>query len=159
MRDIVCADAQSSASFPRPPDEAPHVVTQEARNALVEVMTIAACIDGMLEEGEARALAMQILATPGFEHIDGEMLGKTVEAVALQVAAEGIPARLRAIAKAIGDDPRTREEAFALATLFVLFDGEVGDDEQEFIEVLQKELHISDDQASHITSLLAEENA
>jgi uncharacterized membrane protein YebE (DUF533 family) len=144
---------------PPPPDEAPHVVTQEARNALVEVMTIAACIDGMLEEGEARALAMQILATPGFEHIDGEMLGKTVEAVALQVAAEGIPARLRAIAKAIGDDPRTREEAFALATLFVLFDGEVGDDEQEFIEVLQKELHISDDQASHITSLLAEENA
>ena len=142
---------------PPPPERAKP--SAQAQQALVEVATIAACIDGELESGEARALATQILATPGFEKYDGEQLGRTVEAIALQVAAEGIPARVRAIAKAIGNDPQTREEAFALATLFVLFDGEVGDEEQELLELLQKELHISDARASHITSLLADDGA
>ena len=128
----------------------------EAQDALVETMTLAACVDGMLEAGEARALAMQILATPGFEHFDNKALGDTVEAIAVKVANEGLSARVRAIAHAIGDDPHTREEAFALATLFVLFDGEVGDEEQEFLELLQKGLHISDARASHISSILAE---
>lgn len=148
---------QYKSIVPPPPGRTPP--TQEARDALVEIATIAACIDGELEKGEARALATQILATPGFEKLDGEQLGRTVEAVALRVATEGIPARVRAIAKAIGDDPETREEAFALATLFVLFDGEVGDEEQELLELLQKALHISDDRASHITSLLSDEGA
>ncbi len=130
--------------------------SRDAQDALVETMTLAACVDGMLEAGEARALAMQILATPGFEHFDNKDLGQTVEAIALKVAGEGLPARVRAIAHAIGDDAHTREEAFALATLFVLFDGEVGDEEQEFLEMLQKELHISDDRASHLSSILAE---
>ncbi|MEZ4409437.1 MAG: hypothetical protein R3A52_23650 [Polyangiales bacterium] len=103
-------------------------LSSDAQEALVEVMTIAACVDGMLEEGEGRALAMQILATPGFEGLDNHALARTVEAIALRVATEGIPARLHAIAQAIGDDLHTREEAFALATLFVLFDGEVGDE-------------------------------
>ena len=129
---------------------------QEAQDALVETMTLAACVDGMLEQGEARALAMQILATPGFEQFDNRDLGKTVEAIAVKVANEGLPARVRHIAHAIGDDVHTREEAFALATLFVLFDGEVGDEEQEFLELLQKELHISDARASHISSILAD---
>lgn len=133
-------------------------LSSDAQEALVEVMTIAACVDGMLEEGEGRALAMQILATPGFEGLDNHALARTVEAIALRVATEGIPARLHAIAQAIGDDLHTREEAFALATLFVLFDGEVGDEEQELLEALQRELHISDERASHITSLLAESN-
>jgi tellurite resistance protein len=129
---------------------------REAQEALVEVMTIAACVDGMLEEGEADALKLQILATPGFENMDTRELSKTVEAVAVRVANEGLAGRVRAIAEAIGDDTHTREEAFALATLFVLFDGEVGDEEQEFLEVLQRELRISDDRASHITSVLAD---
>ena len=94
--------------------------------------------------------------TPGFEHLDNDELGRTVESIALQVAAEGIPARIRAIARAIGDDPETREEAFALATLFVLFDDEVHDDEQELLETLQRALHISDARAAHINSLIAE---
>lgn len=133
--------------------------SKEALEALVEVATIAACIDGELEKGEARALATQILATPGFENLDGEALGRTVELVALRVAAEGLTARVRSIGKAIGPDTATREEAFALATLFVLFDGEVVDEEQELLELLQKELHISDARASHITSLLADDGA
>ncbi len=130
--------------------------SQAAQDALVETMTLAACVDGMLEPGEARALAMQILATPGFEHFDNHDLGKTVETIAVKVANEGLTARVKAISHAIGDDPHTREEAFALATLFVLFDGEVGDEEQELLELLQRELHISDARASHISSVLAE---
>jgi len=63
---------------------------------------------------------------------------------------------VRSIAKAIGEDIEAREEAFALATLFVLFDGEVGDEEQEFLELLQAALHLSDERASNISSLLAE---
>ncbi len=132
--------------------------SQAALDALVEVATIAACIDGELASGEARALATQILATPGFEHLDNDELGRMVESIALKVAAEGIPARVRAIAKAIGPDPETREEAFALATLFVLFDDEVVDEEQELLEMLQKELHISDERAAHISSMLAEKS-
>ena len=124
--------------------------------ALLEVMTIAACVDGSLESDESHQLAEQIRATPGFTHLDNQALARTVEGFILRIAAEGIPARVRAIAKAIGDDIEAREEAFALATLFVLFDGEVGDEEQEFLEVLQKGLHLSDERASHISSLLAE---
>ncbi|MFO0605337.1 MAG: hypothetical protein U0324_19310 [Polyangiales bacterium] len=142
-----------------PPPKERKRPSKEALEALVEVATIAACIDGALEGGEGRALATQILATPGFENLDGEALGRTVELVALRVATEGLPARVRSIAKAIGPDTATREEAFALATLFVLFDGEVADEEQELLELLQKELHISDARASHITSLLADDGA
>lgn len=149
---------QQYKSIVPPPPQRPKP-SQAALDALVEVATIAACIDGELASGEARALATQILATPGFENLDGEALGRTVEAIALQVAAEGIPARVKAIAKAIGNDQEMREEAFTLATLFVLFDGEVGDEEQELLELLQKELHISDSRASHITSLLADDGA
>jgi tellurite resistance protein len=147
---------QKYKSIVPPPPERPKP-SRAALDALVEVATIAACIDGELGSGEARALATQILATPGFDKLDGEALGRTVEAIALQVAAEGIPARVKAIARAIGNDIETREEAFALATLFVLFDGEVGDEEQELLELLQRELHISDERAAHINSLLADD--
>lgn len=136
--------------------EAREKPSQEALAALVETMTIAACVDGMLEEGEGRALALQILATPGFDHLDNHSLAQMVEEIVTRVAEEGISARVKAIARAIGSDERTREECFALATLFVLFDGEVGDEEQEFLDELQHALHVSDDRASHITSLLAE---
>jgi len=128
----------------------------EAAEALLEVMTIAACVDGKMAPDESHQLCEQIRATPGFTHLDNHALARTVEGFVLRIAAEGIPARVRTIAKAIGDDIDAREEAFALATLFVLFDGEVGDDEQEFLELLQKALHLSDERASHISSLLAE---
>ena len=128
----------------------------EAAEALLEVMTIAACVDGKMAPDESHQLCEQIRATPGFTHLDNHALARTVEGFVLRIAAEGIPARVRTIAKAIGDDMDAREEAFALATLFVLFDGEVGDDEQEFLELLQKALHLSDERASHISSLLAE---
>jgi hypothetical protein len=77
-------------------------------------------------------------------------------AIVTRIAEDGISERLKYIADAIGNDDRTREECFALATLFVLFDGEVGDEEQEFLSELQRVLHVSDDRASHITSLLAD---
>lgn len=128
----------------------------EAAEALLEVMTIAACVDGKMAPDESHQLCEQIRATPGFTHLDNHALARTVEGFVLRIAAEGIPARVRTIAKAIGDDIDAREEAFALATLFVLFDGEVGDDEQEFLELLQRALHLSDERASHISSLLAE---
>lgn len=137
------------------PERAP--LTPAAQEALVEVMTMAACVDGMLEEGEGRALAMQILATPGFEHLSKDELAAKVEEIVVRIAEEGLTHRVQACAEALGSDPRTREEAFALATLFVLFDGEVGDEEQELLELLQARLHISDEKASHITSLLAEQ--
>lgn len=128
----------------------------EAAEALLEVMTIAACVDGKMAPDESHQLCEQIRATPGFTHLDNRALARTVEGFVLRIAAEGIPARVRTIAKAIGDDIEAREEAFALATLFILFDGEVGDEEQEFLELLQKALHLSDERASHISSLLAE---
>ena len=128
----------------------------EAAEALLEVMTIAACVDGKMAPDESHQLCEQIRATPGFTHLDNHALARTVEGFVLRIAAEGIPARVRTIAKAIGDDMEAREEAFALATLFVLFDGEVGDEEQEFLELLQKALPLSDERASHISSLLAE---
>ena len=99
----------------------------EAAEALLEVMTIAACVDGKMAPAESHQLCEQIRATPGFTHLDNHALARTVEGFVLRIAAEGIPARVRTIAKAIGDDMEAREEAFALATLFVLFDGEVGD--------------------------------
>jgi uncharacterized membrane protein YebE (DUF533 family) len=137
---------------------APAAPTTDAQEALVEVMTIAACVDGMLEEGEARALARQISVTPGFEHLSNEEISTKIEQIVVHIAEEGIPARLKVIGAALGNDPRTREEAFALATLFVLWDDEVGDEEQEFLEILQRELHISDDKAATITALLADAN-
>jgi hypothetical protein len=40
--------------------------------------------------------------------------------------------------------------------MFVHWDGEVGDEEQAYLDLLQRELHISDERASHIDSVLAE---
>ncbi|MEZ4393893.1 MAG: tellurite resistance TerB family protein [Polyangiales bacterium] len=130
--------------------------SSQALAALVETMIIAACIDGMLEPGELDSLALQILATPGFNHLDRHSIGPMIEEIVTRIAEEGIGERVKAIAAAIGSDDRTREECFALATLFVLYDGEVGDEEQEFLEALQSALHLSDERASHISSLLAD---
>jgi tellurite resistance protein len=124
--------------------------------ALVETMVIAACIDGVLVDGEATALRTMILSTPGFEGLDRDGLARKVEAVAQRIAEEGIEARMKAIAEALGDEPSLREEAFLLATAFVQFDGEVGEEEQSFLDELQKILQISDERASHIDAIVAE---
>jgi uncharacterized membrane protein YebE (DUF533 family) len=124
--------------------------------ALVETMVIAACIDGVLVEGEATALRTMILSTPGFEGLDREGLSRTVDSVAQRIASEGIEARVKAIAESLGAEPSLREEAFLLATAFVQFDGEVGEEEQSFLDELQKILGITDERASHINAVVAE---
>lgn len=130
--------------------------TPEQSSALVETMIMAACVDGVLAPGEADALATQILATPGFEGLDNEGLKRTVEEVIERVSKDGIVNRIKTIARVLGDRPALREEAFMLATLFVLYDGEVADEEQSFLNELQKELEITDERASHINALLSE---
>ena len=130
--------------------------SQAQSDALVEIMVIAACVDGILAPGEAEALATQILATPGFEKLDNKGLMRTVEQVIERVSRDGIGPRLKTIAGTLGDRTALREEAFMLATLFVLYDGEVAEEEQSFLDLLQQELEITDERASHINAVLSE---
>ncbi|MGI5863198.1 MAG: hypothetical protein ACOX6T_14220 [Myxococcales bacterium] len=127
-----------------------------ASRAMVETMCLAACVDGKLEDGEAVALARQIIATPGFENCDPRELACMVEQMVDRAASEGIEARVDAIAAQIGEDAKAREEAFALATLFALYDGEVGEEEQALLDALQKALRISDECAARVSALLVE---
>lgn len=136
----------------QPPAEVP----SDAAQALVEVMCISSCVDGILVEGETEDLARQILDTPGFLHLDADGLANTLANVAKKVSEEGLDARAKAIAKALGPDRNARDEAFTLASVFVLYDGEVGPEEQEWLDMLQRALEISDEEASHITAVLAE---
>ncbi len=76
---------------------------------------------------QSHQLAEQIRATPGFQHLDTRRSPAPSRASSCASPPKA-SARVRSIAKAIGDDIEAREEAFALATLFVLFDGEVGDE-------------------------------
>ena len=69
----------------------------ERSEALVEVMVLAACIDGILVEGEAKALRAMILSTPGFEGLDSEGLARTVDVISQRVGKEGIASRFKAI--------------------------------------------------------------
>jgi tellurite resistance protein len=131
--------------------------TKEQAGALVEVMVMAACVDGILAPGEADALATQILATPGFEGMDNKGLIDTVEQVIARVSRDGIGPRLHAVALSLAGSTQLREEAFMLATLFVLYDGEVAEEEQSFLDLLQQELEISDERASHINAVLSED--
>jgi uncharacterized membrane protein YebE (DUF533 family) len=124
--------------------------------ALVEVMVLAACVDGILVEGEANALRAMIMSTPGFEALDREGLARAVDTISERVAKEGLERRFDSIAQTLGDDSALREEAFLLATAFVHFDGEVGDEEQSFLNELQRVLKISDEQASDIDATLGE---
>jgi len=124
--------------------------------ALVETMCLAACVDGRLEDGEAVALAGQIMATPGFEHLGADQLAEMVREMVARLAEDGLEKRVAAIAQALSTDAKAREEAFALATLFALFDGEILDEEQALLDSLQKALGISDDCAAKISALLAE---
>jgi tellurite resistance protein len=126
------------------------------QDALVETMCLAACVDGILEEDEARALALQIRATPGFTHLDDRQLAAAIQEILGRAGRDGVEARVRTIAEELGHDRSTREEAYALATLFVLFDGFVGNEEQRFLDLLQKHLAIPDDTASRVAALLAE---
>ncbi len=128
----------------------------ERSEALVEVMVLAACIDGILVEGEAKALRAMILSTPGFEALDSEGLARTVDVISQRVGKEGIESRVKAIAAALGDDLALRENAFLYATAFVHFDGEVGDEEQSFLNELQQALKLSDEQASDIDATLGD---
>jgi tellurite resistance protein len=132
------------------------VLPEDKSAALVETMVIAACIDGVLVDGEATALRSLILSTPGFEQLDSDGLSSMVDAVARRIADEGIDARVAAIAGVLKDDPSLREDAFLLATAFVHFDGEVGDEEQSLLELLQRVLDISDERASDIDARVSE---
>ena len=134
----------------------PRSASQEQFNALVETMVIAACIDGILAPGEAEALAALVLDTPGFEKLDNKGLADAVETVAESIATEGLEKRVKWIAKTLGETTVLREEAFTLATMFVHYDGEVGVEEQEFLDLLQQALEISDERASHIDAVLTE---
>lgn len=133
--------------------------TQAQSDALVETMVIATCIDGILSPGESEALAALILSTPGFETLDNKALGRVVERVASNISSDGLDARVAAIAKALGNNEKIREEAFMLATLFVHWDGEVGQEEQEYLNALQDALSIDNERASHIDAALAEWSA
>lgn len=152
---MVSFKKKHSAYIQRGGPSAP-TATQEQWNALVETMVIAACIDGILAPNESEQLAALILSTPGFDQLDNKGLARAVEDVAERVATDGIEARVKHIATTLGDAIQLREEAFMLATLFVHFDGEVGEEEQEFLDLLQRELKISDERASHIDAVLAE---
>jgi tellurite resistance protein len=127
-----------------------------ASEALVETMCLAACVDGRLEDGEAVALAGQIMATPGFSHLGAEQVAAMVKQMVSRLAKEGIAKRVKSISTALAGDRQAREEAFALATLFALFDGEVRDEEQALLDSLQKALGISDDCAARVSALLSE---
>ena len=133
--------------------------SQPQWDALVETMVIATCIDGILSPGESEALAALILDTPGFETLDNKALARVVERVASNIANDGLDARVKTIAKALAGNEKLREEAFMLATLFVHWDGEVGEEEQEYLNALQDALSISNERASHIDSVLTEWSA
>jgi uncharacterized membrane protein YebE (DUF533 family) len=133
-----------------------HAPSAAESNALVETMVIAACIDGILAPTEAETLAALILDTPGFGSLDNKGLAHAVEEVAERVATDGIEARVKTVARTLGENNALREEAFMLATMFVHYDGEVGEEEQTFLDLLQRELKISDERASHIDAVLAE---
>jgi tellurite resistance protein len=130
--------------------------TAQQNEALVETMVIAACIDGILAPGESETLASLILDTPGFEALDNKGLARAVQNVADAISRDGLEARVKKIAAVLGERDHLRDEAFMLATLFVHYDGEVGEEEQAFLDLLQRELRISDERASHIDAVLTE---
>jgi tellurite resistance protein len=130
--------------------------TREQAQALVETMVIAACVDGILAPREAQTLAELIRDTPGFTDLDNKGLSRTVEQISEGIARDGFEARVKAIAAALSANAELKDEAFLLATLFVHYDGEVGDEEQELLYLLQRELGITDERASHIDAVLAE---
>lgn len=130
--------------------------TPEQNEVLVETMVIAACIDGILAPGEADTLAKLIRSTPGFETLDNKGLARTVQSIADGIARDGLEVRMDKIASVLGDCEDLKDEAFLLATLFAHYDGEVGEEEQSFLDLLQQKLGISDERASHIDAVLTE---
>lgn len=130
--------------------------THEQNEALVELMVIAACIDGILAPGEKETLSEMIRAMPGFDLLDNKGLARAVNEVTERVARDGIDVRVEVIARELGHSQKLKEHAFSLACVFVHFDGEVGDEEQNFLTALQQKLGLSDERASHLDSLITE---
>ncbi|MDP3275786.1 MAG: tellurite resistance TerB family protein [Deltaproteobacteria bacterium] len=131
-------------------------LSADKSEALIEIMVMAACVDGQLAPGEASLLRAMILETPGFGGIDQRGLSLIVESIAERVAIDGLEGRVRAVANVLNSDPVLCQEAYLLAAAFVHFDGHVGTEEQDFLDALQATFELTDEAVAEIVALAEE---
>lgn len=139
----------------------PHLADDTARlHSLVEVAFLAAASDGELGDAEIELLVANLESWLGAS-LEPGFLVKLFEHLAKQLAADGLDARLAAVAEVLDDDGR--RAGYQLACVTTLCDLEVHDSELGFLGTIadafripQEEAQRTFDELDEIVSLMAE---
>ncbi|MCA9587991.1 MAG: TerB family tellurite resistance protein [Myxococcales bacterium] len=110
--------------------------------AVLEAVVLSCCADGVVES-EIRAVHDMARQLPSFASMDDAALKEQVEGAFERIAREGLEKRLLAVTAAASDD-ETRRKMFLAAAIVQYADGEVTNEENEFLLDLADALGLSE---------------
>lgn len=112
------------------------------QTALIYTMVVAAVADGELKDSELVTINETVKSLPIFHGYNYEKLTRvTGDCAAMLDQEEGIDAVLGLIKEAL--PAKLTETAFALACCVIAADGNASQEELQWLELLAKELHVS----------------
>jgi uncharacterized membrane protein YebE (DUF533 family) len=146
-------DRGAPPSVARPLDADPiGTMLIEEYGPLCEVMFLAMEADGKLAQAEVDVVRGALRELD--DRIRTAHFKTMLERAEERLAAEGVSARLRAVARAFEDDPVRGEVAYVLASAIAYADDEITMDESSFLNDLAEALGIDDARSEQLQRLL-----
>ncbi|MFO0554981.1 MAG: hypothetical protein U0271_41775 [Polyangiaceae bacterium] len=150
----------ASVAFTRPlADSDPFASDPDAKRrfeALFEAMFLMVAADGKIEDAEREVLrgAVRGLTDGAVRSVHIDKLIEQCKAA----LAQGTPARLKALAPILQEDPALVEAAFSLSAALAFADSAIGDEENELINDMAEAFGIDGDRAEELLNLLETES-
>lgn len=127
-------------------------------DAVAEAMFLVIAADEILLESELSAMRGAIRGLTGEALSDG-VIKVMLENYALRLKAEGLSARIRAVAELVARDPSEAESAFALACAVALADDDVAVSEDAVVQELGAAIGFDEGDIERILHHLSEDRA
>jgi uncharacterized tellurite resistance protein B-like protein len=119
-----------------------------------EVMVLVTAADGKEQEAELRELVESLAADPLFHDVSPARAQSFVSEAAAALAAEGLPARLRVLARGLATHAQ-RLKAFRLAMRIANASGRPGVGALKLLDMLQATFGVADDEVERIRQDMA----
>jgi tellurite resistance protein len=116
-----------------------------------ETMVLVSAADGVVEERELQAMLENMAGDPVFHDVSLEAARRYVADAVQELAAEGLTARLAALAQGLSTRAQ-RLKAFRLAVRIAFVEGQPSPAEQRVLGLLQLTLGLGDDEVTLLTS-------
>jgi tellurite resistance protein len=131
--------------------------TSLTRDAIVDVAVLAMLIDGEATDDEAEMLGGTLSQQDAFQGVSGEQLEAMMDRSAARIEEwDDLEVALEHITESIGTNMGDREVAFGIAYSIACADGEIADEEDEFLSALADSLELSQDRVDALIEAVNE---